>query len=150
MKTSKSFAKVEIRQRDKGPRLHGVLVQEGRAASGGRAELFAPGSVLWPDEGVSILIGHGGRVATTAHPARHPSGEIRIAVPANDQIVEAVQSGRDGLSVEFVALRENRTAGGVREIERAFVDGAALVSEPEYGQARAELRAAKKGIQIWL
>ena len=150
MKTSTSFAKVELRETDKGPRLHGVIIAEGRAATGGRAELFAPGSVVWPNEGVAIKIGHGGKRAATAHPARHPSGEIRISAPATPAMVEAVVGGRDGLSVEFLALREQRTAGGVREISRALVDAAALVSQPEYSQARAELRSKKRKRYLWL
>ena len=144
------FFKTELRETDGKPRLHGVLIQEGRAASGGRAELFAPGSVVWPDSGVTIKIGHGGPEAATAHPARHPSGEIRISAPASPAIVEAVKAGRDGLSVEFLALREQRTAGGVREISRALVDAAALVSQPEYSQARAELRSKKRKRYLWL
>ena len=151
MSKTTAFFKTELRQTDGGPRLHGVLIQEGRAATGGRAELFAPGSVVWPDSGVAIKIGHGGKQAATAHPARHPSGEIRISAPATPAMVAAVEGGRDGLSVEFLALREQRTAGGVREISRALVDAAALVSSPEYQQARAELRSKKrKAPALWL
>ena len=48
---------VEVRESDKPgyePTLRGVMLQEGRAASGGRAEVFTPGSVEWPSEGVVV------------------------------------------------------------------------------------------------
>ena len=150
MSKTTAFFRTELRETDGKPRLHGVLIAEGRAATGGRAEVFAPGSVVWPDEGVQIKIGHGGPAVAMAHPARHPSGEIRISAPATPAMVEAVEAGRDGLSVEFLALKEEQTAGGVREIRRALVDAAALVSWPEYSQARAELRGKKGKRYLWL
>ena len=81
--------------------LHGIIVQEGRAASGGRAELFAPGSLVWPSDGVGILPEHHGTVETRAIPTREPNGEIRIAAPATPALFAAVQSGRRSMSVEF-------------------------------------------------
>ena len=42
---------VEVREAERAgyePTLRGVMLTEGRAASGGRAEVFAPGSVSWP------------------------------------------------------------------------------------------------------
>ena len=39
---------VECRSSAQGPMLRATIVTEGRAASGGRSELFAPGSLLWP------------------------------------------------------------------------------------------------------
>ena len=36
---------VEVRESDGGPMLRGTVIQEGRAATGGRAELFSPFSV---------------------------------------------------------------------------------------------------------
>ena len=36
---------VELREADDGPMLRGVVLQEGRAARGGRAEVFTPLSV---------------------------------------------------------------------------------------------------------
>ena len=50
------------------------------------------------------------------------------------------------MSVEFVALRESRTAAGVRELTRAFVDGAALTTEAEaeYAQTHAEVRTRRR------
>ena len=46
---------IELREAEAeaGPTLHGVVLQEGRAAQGGRAEVFAPLSVVWPSNGVA-------------------------------------------------------------------------------------------------
>ena len=101
--------------------LHGVILQEGRASAGGRAELFAPQSVVWPSDGVAILPEHHGAVETRAVPTREPDGTIRIAARTMPAIFAAVQAGRRSMSVEFTALDEIRTAGGVREIRRAMV-----------------------------
>ena len=51
---------VEIREGDNGQTLSGTILQEGRAATGGRRELFVPGSVTWPVEGMDLLVRHGG------------------------------------------------------------------------------------------
>ena len=144
----KIFADVEIREAKGVKRVHGVIVQEGRASRGGRAEVFAPGSICWPDGGISLLGAHRGESVGSAHPARHPSGEIRISTPATPGMIEAIEAGRTGLSVEFQSLKETRTAGGVREIERALVDAAAFVRRPEYHQGRAEIRSREKGRSI--
>ena len=135
---------VEIRESEGVPRLHGTIMQEGRAATGGLAELFAPGSVLWPEGGIAIRTEHHGRAEAHAMPTRQPDGEIRIAAKATPAIVAAVNAGRKAMSVEFTALRETRTAGGVREITRAFVDGAALTDDPEYTQTKAEVRTRRR------
>lgn len=143
--------KVEIREAEgDGPRLHGVILQEGRAATGGRAELFAPGAVTWPENGIEIRTTHLGRAEARAMPSRAPNGEIRIAVQATPAIRAAVQVGKDAMSVEFFALREQRTAGGVREIQRALVDGATLTDDPEYSQTAAELRTRRRKMIPWL
>ena len=48
------LAELELRQ--EGRELVGVILQEGRAATGGLAEVFAPnGSVEWPADGIDIL-----------------------------------------------------------------------------------------------
>ncbi|MDE0338421.1 MAG: hypothetical protein OXI80_12180, partial [Caldilineaceae bacterium] len=135
---------VECRAAEDGPMLHGVVLAEGRAATGGRAELFAPGAVTWPPDGIGIAVEHHGRAEVRAVPTRDAEGRIRVQAPATPAIFQAVQSGRRWLSVEFYSLREARTAGGVREIQRALVDQAALVSHPEYAHAQAEVRARRR------
>ena len=140
---------LEVREEEGGPRLHGTLIQEGRAATGGRSELFAPGSIMWPPDGIEIRTVHRGPAEARAVPTRYPNGEIRISAPASPAIVAAVGGGKNGMSVEFTALREERTAGGVREIQRAYVDAGSLTSVPEYSQGVVEVRA-KRSSSIWL
>ena len=66
---------LEIREDERlGPMLRAVILQEGRAASGGRSELFAPGSSTWSEQGIEIKVGHNGEVETLAHPVRSPEG----------------------------------------------------------------------------
>ena len=140
---------VECRSSEDGPMLRGVILAEGRAARGGRAEVFAPGALLWPDSGIAIRTEHRGRAEVSTVPTREPGGEIRISAPATPAIVAAVKAGRGHMSVEFHALREVRTAGGVREIERAYCDAAALTDSPEYEQSAAEIRS-KNRRRVWL
>ena len=138
---------VEVRESETGPVLHGVLIQEGRAASV-RREIFAPLSLVWASTGIAIRAKHLGMEDSRAIPTRAANGEIRIAAPASAAIVAAFNEGRRFLSIEFHALQETRSKSGVREIQQAFLPGAALVSEPEYTQARAEVRAKRR--RVWL
>ena len=138
---------VEIREADNGPMLHGVLIQEGRAASV-RPEVFAPGSLVWSSDGVAIRAKHLGDEDSRAIPTRETNGEIRIAAPASAAIVGAFNEGRKFLSIEFHALQETRSAAGVREIQQAFLPGVALVASPEYTQATAEVRSKQR--RVWL
>ena len=62
---------------------------------------------------------------------------------------EAFARGRRFLSVEFQALAETRTAARVREISRAYVEAAAMTNDPEYTQARAELRQRDRR-RVWM
>lgn len=137
----------EIRQ--SGNDLHGVIVQEGRAASGGRSELFAPGSIQWPSSGIGILTEHNGEAQTRAFPHRTQDGKINIRATATDKIKAAIDSGKRFMSVEFRALEERTTKGGIREILSAFVQDAALVSSPEYDVTTAEIRTEKRR-RVWL
>ena len=135
----------EIRAAEDGPQLHGIIITEGRAASGGRREVFTPGSVEWPAGGVGILLAHRAAPEIRAAAARESDGRIVVTAPATDAIREAVEAGRKFMSVEFHSLSERTTKGGVREILRAFVPDAALVSDPEYDTTRAEVRALDRG-----
>ena len=132
---------IELREDDGTRRLHATLLQEGRAADRA-AEVFTPGSVTWPADGVAIRTRHGQPTELRAMPVRTPDGSIKIAVKATDRIVEAVESGLDGMSVEFQPLEESTTPSGVREITRGFVHSAALADRATayYPQGQAELR----------
>ena len=134
---------VECRASESGPVLRGVLLREGTAARGGRAELFTPGALTWPADGVDVRLVHLGPAETRAAVERDGT-EVRITAPATPAIFAAVEAGRRFLSVEFHALAETRTAGGVRETARARVAGAALVPNPEYGGTAAEVRSRRR------
>ena len=138
---------VELREADEGPVLRGTVLQEGRAAQGGRAELFSPFSVVWPHYGLKLLSEHRGAELARAVPTRDADGSLRIETPATPAILAAFAT-RKFFSVEFHAISEVRTKAGVREITRALVDAAAMVSSPEYSQATAEVRSTQR--RVWL
>ena len=141
---------VEIRAAEDGtPQLHGVILWEGRAASGGRREVFTPGSVEWPDTGVGILLEHRGAPVMRAAAARESDGRISVSAPATPEVRAAVEAGRKFFSVEFHPLQERTTKGGVREVLRAFVPDAALVAQPEYDTTHAEVRGQHRR-RLWL
>ena len=139
---------VELREASEGPMLRGVVLQEGRAAQGGRAESFAPLSVVWPATGIALLPEHRGAALAHAVPVRDADGSLRIETPATQPILEAYAT-RKFFSVEFYAISEVRTKGGVREITRAIVESAAMVSTPEYSQATSEIRSTRRR-RFWL
>ena len=148
-KTVQYVVPVELREADEGPMLRGVVLQEGRAAQGGRAEVFAPLSVVWPSDGIALLGEHRGSELARAVPTRGTDGSLRIETRATPAILTAYKTRRY-FSVEFHAISEVRTAGGVREITRALVDAAAMVSSPEYSQATAEVEVRSKRRLVWL
>ena len=132
---------VEIREEEgREPMLRGVMLQEGRAASGGRAEVFAPGSVEWPSEGVGVSTVHKGSIESRGQVVRDREGRLSLTARATDGIKKAIDDGKKFMSVEFISLKERTTKGGVREILRAFVGDTALVSNPEYDTTLAEVR----------
>ena len=144
---------VEYREESHGPQLTGVMLQEGRAATGGRAEVFAPGSVEWPSTGIEILTVHKGPTETRGQVVRDRDNRLLLTARATPAIKEAYDAGKRYLSVEFVATRDRVTKGGVREILRAIVDKAALVERPEYDTAIAEVRSAadiERKARLWL
>ena len=139
---------LEIRSSDEGEHLNGVVIQEGRAGSV-RREIFSPNSLSWPAEGIPVRTEHLRGEAARALPTRHSDGSVRIKVRATPEIRAAYQAGKKFLSAEFFALRESRSAG-IREIESALLSGAAMVADPEYRQATAEIRTKPKRLSKWL
>ena len=133
-------ASLEIRASDAGPQLHATIVQEGRASTGHRRELFTPGSVQWPAEGIGLLLRHHGEPEVRAIPSRHDDGRIIVSTPATPALFRAVNEGKRFASVEFFALEERTTATGIREVLRALVTGATVTDSPEYDSTRAEIR----------
>ena len=142
-------AEIEIREAADGGRLIGCLLQEGRAASE-RSEVFAPGALVWGADGIAIRTEHRGAEVARAIPTRGPDGSIRISAIATPEIRAAYASGKRFLSIEMQALSEIRTAGGIRELQRAYIGAASLVRTPEYTQARAEIRQRASRRRPWL
>ena len=132
---------VPLELRSDGSELHGVLIAEGRASSGGRSELFAPGSVEWFPDGVAILPEHRGAVETRVIPERQSDGSITFSAKLTDGMRRAWEAGRRWMSVEFRALSERTVKGGIREVQRALVVNGAMVSNPEYDVATTEIRS---------
>ena len=134
--------------------LYGVMLQEGRAATGGRAELFAPGSVEWPSSGVGIATVHLGPTETRGQVIRHSDGRLSLTAPSTPEVAKAFNEGKRFLSVEFVAQKARVTAGGVREILSALVHRAAMVKTPEYDMTAVEVRGAvveiERKARLWL
>ena len=129
----------QIELRQTADTLHGVLIAEGRASSGGRREVFTPGAVEWRG-GVDILDKHRGAVETRVTPERQPDGAITFSATLTDGMRRAWEAGRRYMSVEFMALSERTVKGGIREVQRALVVNGAMVSNPEYDTAVTELR----------
>lgn len=138
---------VECRASADGPQLHGTVIQEGRASRGRRAEVFAPLSLTWPADGIAIRLVHLGPEETRAVPERQPDGRITVTAPATPAVMDRIRTAPH-MSVEFHPVAETTTPAGVREVERALLSGAALVSNPEYVQAAAEVRDT--GRRVWL
>jgi len=127
----------EFREAADGKSFRGTIITEGRAAQD-RLELFAPGSAVWPHNGIRILNEHRGQTLATAIPERSGDGAIVVTAEATPELRAAVKV-KPFMSVEFHALEERMT-GAIREVMRAFIEAAALVSDPAYPQTAAELR----------
>ena len=143
---------IEIREAADSPgRLVGLLIETGRVAAD-RAEVFTPGSVQFPANGIKLLAEHRGRMVARVQPVIDGS-EIRIDHPLPDnaigrEVAAEVRSGRKrGLSVEFYATSETRVSG-VREVTGALVNAAAVVPAGAYSQARVEVRERRR--RLWL
>ena len=72
------YCPIELREAEDGPQIVGCLIQEGRAASA-RAEVFAPGSLVWSASGIALRAEHLGAEDSRAVPTREANGEIRIS-----------------------------------------------------------------------
>ena len=120
-----------------------LLTYETRASD--RAELFARGSLYWPETGISINDQHN-RKETIVRAVPFLDGDavkIDVALPDTQRGRDAAVNVRDGtlpgLSVEFHSEIEARR-GGLREIRRALLARAGLVDTPSYSDSKAEVR----------
>ena len=144
-------AALEIRADEGSPgRLVGTLIELGRVA-GDRREVFTPGSVQWPANGIRLLAEHLGRQVMRFEPTVDGT-KIRLDHPLPDtdlgrELAAEIRAGRKaGLSVEFYASDAAQVAG-VREVRAAMVTAVAVVESPAYRQARVEVR--EKGRRRW-
>ena len=134
-------------------RIVGTLIELGRVA-GDRREVFTPGSVRFPSNGVRLLAEHRGRQVTRFEPVIDGS-EIRIDHPLPDtaigrEVAAEIRGGRKrAMSIEFHALEEAQVQG-VREVRGALIDAAAIVAAPAYQQARVEVRRRDGVRRLWL
>ncbi|MXY07574.1 MAG: hypothetical protein F4Y61_02905 [Rhodothermaceae bacterium] len=138
-------APLEIRESGK---LYATLITEGRVSQDrpnqDRPELMLAGAVEWASTGIAIRAAHlQDEGSVIAFPFRK-GAEIRVNVNPSPELREAVEAGKRFMSVEFHALEESTTPSGVREIERAMLTGAAVVSSPSYRQTKAEIRAREQ------
>ena len=149
--------KVELRDGgdDSPGRLSGVLLRYGSPGQRGR-ETFARGALRWPDNGIRIDLEHASAPARgsvqppimRAVPFVSDDGmEVMIDAPLPDTaaardlvtLMRADPPVYTGLSVEFHAEREHRSAGR-RVIDQARLAGAGLTDNPSYPDTSAEVR----------
>ena len=140
---------VEIREdADRtGPgRLVGTLLKYGERATD-RPEVFEPGALRWPDNGIPVTRQHVRSEAVVRAVPEVRGDAVVIDVPLPDtqrarDVATEIRSGLlTGLSVEFSAVRA-RVVGGVRRISEAVLGGAGVVDSPAYAGSGVEVRHA--------
>ena len=132
---------IETRASESGPRVRATIIQEGRVAQGGRSELFAPGSLTWPENGIEIRTVHLGPAETRGVPERLPDGRIVVEAPATPAIF-AGRAGRRTFRQHRVSFG-GRNPGGRRPRGNVGAVGrrGAGAGSPEYGQTGVEVRS---------
>ena len=153
------YAPVELRSADGAPpRLTGRLMRYGAAGEKGR-EIFLPGALRWPSNGIRIDYEHGsapvlgGRamqppIMRTIPEVRADGAEVWIdaALPDTSAARDLIAHLRAdpptfaGLSVEFTRA-DAYVSGGRRHIRSAYLEGAGLVGRPSYTDTSVALRA---------
>ena len=148
--------KIECRADETSPgRISGVLIEAGRIARD-RQEVFTPGSIRWPHNGLRLLDKHYGNTVMRFHP-KEDGAKLLIDEQLPDtaigrRVAAEIRSGqRTDLSIEFFPSEESNVSG-VREVRSALVDAVALNPPGTgiYTQAKAEVRAKSKAAPIWL
>jgi len=132
-------------------RLHAVLIKEGRAADS-LLEVFTPGALQWPSEGIVMRPRHGAEVGIVQAWPERRDGSIIVDIAPSEELLTRWKAGARNCSVEFHALAESRTRRGVRQIDRALLVGGALTSRPAYSDTPAEYRRddALHQYMLWL
>ena len=136
-----------------GKKLSGLALPYG-VRSDSHRERFEAGSIQLAQRGISLNLQHksreviawqgAGLQAEVRDEGLHIEAELSTANPAAIRARELVEAGHNGLSVEFMAVREHRDSLGDRIIEAATVYAVGLVGEPSYPTA-AELRRKRGG-----
>ncbi|MCY4396342.1 MAG: HK97 family phage prohead protease [Rhodospirillaceae bacterium] len=137
-------------------RIVGTLM-EYETRAGDRPEMFAAGSLSWPEGGIILNEQHNRQAPLMRFRPEARDGKVVI-----DAALPDTQRGRDaatmvrngtfrGLSVEFRAQDETMR-GGVRLIRKAALAAAALVDDPAYPASAVEVRtrAAGRRTPRWL
>ena len=154
MNEFRSFA-IELREdetRQSPGRLVGTILTYGEMA-GDRREVFEPGALTWPAEGIVVNRQH-----NRAAPIVRVTPEVRGAAVVVDQPLPDTSAGRDaarevreglfrGFSIEFRAVRQ-AYRDGVRYIQEAGLFAVGLVDSPSYAGSTAEVRG--KRVRLWL
>ena len=142
---------VEFREDEtrRGPgRLVGRILTYGQRAKD-RPELFEPGALTWPSEGVVLNRQHARGAPIMRVLPTQVDDELRIDQPLPDtaagrDAATEIRSGlMRGLSVSFQAGRQS-FARGVRRIQSATMTAVGLVDSPSY-DAPVEVRARVQG-----
>ena len=124
--------------------LEGVLMPYGQRASD-RPELFEPGALHWPEDGVLLRAMHRRDSPIARFVPESSESEVRVKIGLPD-----TTAGRDaatnvrtgvlrGLSVEFRSEKET-VRDGLRVIQSAELVGAGLVDSGAYAAATVEAR----------
>ena len=146
---------IELREdttRQSPGRLIGTILTYGERASD-RAEMFEPGALTWPAEGIVLNRQH-----TRAAPIMRVVPEVRGSAVVVDVALPDTTVGRDtaaevrsglfrGLSVEFRTIKQSYQ-NGVRRIAEAVLGGVGLVDSASYSGSTVEVRG--KRFRVWL
>ena len=145
---------IELRAAEGSPgRIVGTIIETGRVA-GDRPEIFTPGALQWPANGIRLLAEHRGRQIMRVTPTVDGTA-VRVDAALPDtaigrEVASEVRAGtKRGLSLEFHCTEEAQVQG-VREVRGAIMDAAAVVADGAYSQARVEVREKKRPLWLWL
>ena len=148
------YAPVELREAPDSPGLlEGTLLPWNEVSPSFR-EMFEPGSVSWPAEGVVLREQHNRSAPIVRFtPTETAAGlQVAIALPDTQRGRDAATSVRNGtlrgLSVEFRA-QHDLYKDGIRIVKASRLMGAGLVDDPAYLSAKASVRARGRP-RLWL
>ena len=144
----------EVRESESSPgQIVGTILTYGERARD-RAELFEPGALTWPDEGIVLNRQH-----RRDAPIMRIVPEVRGSAIVVDAPLPDTTAGRDaateiraklfrGLSVEFRAIRQSYV-DGIRRIQEAALGAVGLVDSPSYPNSLAEVHRSRR-VRLWL